>query len=75
MDMNAAVIRQLLEQVESLSAELKIARELLKRTWYLPMEGGTVAVYRIITGEDNEAIVQYLTLIDAERFVPKEKRK
>ena len=66
---------ELIEQVESLSEELAVARELLRKSWWLPVEGSTIAVYKgRISPEDNEAIVQYLTLIGAERYVPKERK-
>jgi len=70
-----AEIRKLLGEVEGLSEELAVARELLRKSWWLPVEGSTIAVYKgRISPEDNEAIVQYLTLIGAERYVPKEKK-
>jgi hypothetical protein len=72
---NDEIIKQMQEQIESLALELQTARELLKRTWWLPAEGSTVAVYRVIDEETNEAIVQYLTLLDVERYVPKKERK
>jgi hypothetical protein len=60
----------------SLSEELIVARDLLRKTWYLPAEGSTVPVYRSrLTADDYEAIVQYLELIGADRYVPKKERK
>ena len=62
-------------EIKSLSEELAVARELLRKSWWLPREGSTIAVYKgRISPEDNEAIVQYLTLIGAERYVPREKK-
>ena len=59
----------------SLSEELIVARDLLRKTWWLPVEGTSIPVYRAhLTLADREAIVQYLTLIGAERYVPKEKK-
>ena len=59
----------------SLSEELIVARDLLRKTWWLPVEGTDIPVYRArLTKDDYEAIVQYLTLIGAERYVPKEKK-
>ena len=58
----------------SMAHELAHARELLRKTWWAPAKGSTIAVYKgRISPEDNEAIVQYLTLIGAEHYVPKEK--
>ena len=70
-----AEIRKLLGEVEGLSEELAVARELLRKTWWLPVEGTSMPIYRAyLTLADREAIVQYLTLIGAERYVPKEKK-
>jgi len=70
-----AIVKQMKEQIENLAFELQTARELLRKSWWLPVEGSTIAVYKgRISPEDNEAIVQYLTLIGAERYVPKEKK-
>ena len=67
--------RTLRADIASLSEELAVARELLRKSWWLPREGSTIAVYKgRISPEDNEAIVQYLTLIGAERYVPKERK-
>ena len=63
------------EACASMAEELAVARELLRKSWWLPREGSTIAVYKgRISPEDNEAIVQYLTLIGAERYVPKERK-
>jgi hypothetical protein len=60
----------------SMAQELAVARDLLRKTWYLPAEGSTVPVYRSrLTADDYEAIVQYLTLIGADRYVPKKEKK
>ena len=61
--------------MRSLEEELDVARELLRKSWWLPVEGSSIPVYRArLTKDDYEAIVQYLTLIGAERYVPKEKK-
>ena len=70
-----AEIRKLLGEVEGLSEELIVARDLLRKTWWLPVEGTNIPVYRAhLTLADREAIVQYLELIGADRYVPKEKK-
>ena len=59
----------------SMAEELAVARDLLRKTWWLPVEGTNIPVYRAhLTLADREAIVQYLTLIGAEHYVPKEKK-
>jgi len=61
--------------MRSLEEELDVARELLRKSWWLPVEGTDIPVYRArLTKDDYEAIVQYLELIGAERYVPKEKK-
>ena len=75
MDEGSAWYNEMLLRIDSLAGELTVARELLRKTWWLPVEGTSIPVYRAhLTLADREAIVQYLELIGADRYVPKEKK-
>ena len=64
------------EACANMAVELAVARDLLRKTWWLPVEGTSIPVYRAhLTLADREAIVQYLVLIGGcEPYVPKEKK-
>ena len=59
----------------SMAHELAHARELLRKTWWAPAKGSKVAVYRVLSPEDSDAIAEYLLLIGVDRYVPKKERK